>query len=454
MKTICKIAIVVLAGLHLIKAVATINATMAIFVVSIVVLLSGLVIMSKGFKKATIVFLAIGTAMLFQSSQPLSVWILAVNAMTNIIAVLVIMQTFSIPIKMGEYNIAIGYWLHKYFKKEGTLFLFTTISTHIFTSFLMFGSIPLMFSLMENTLKGHVGDYKRFMATAISRGFAFASLWAPGAITVLLMVQTVGVTWSEIFVPGIILSIIGFVISYLIEMKFNLSVNTKYNEIDNKVLYSEKCDQGRAFHIIWVVLSLILFNIILEKLHIGSSSNRITLAVAIVVLLWTLQFIKNPNLKTTLRNYWKNDVLKTADLAPFFIAMGIFFIGLEHSSFIGVIQFSLQNFTNTWGLLSIVIIPLLIIVCSIFGIHPFITIVLFGKIFTLLQLPITPVTIALCLALGGTISYMVSPFAGIIMIIAKFLDARTVDVAIHWNWLFSLIYFWVGIIFAYFWGQF
>lgn len=38
---------------------------------------------------------------------------------------------------------------------------------------------------------------------------------------------------------------------------------------------------------------------------------------------------------------------------------------------------------------------------------------------TSLQLSLTFVTLALCLALGGLISYMVSPFAGVILILTK-----------------------------------
>lgn len=50
---------------------------------------------------------------------------------------------------------------------------------------------------------------------------------------------------------------------------------------------------------------------------------------------------------------------------------------------------------------------------------------------------------ALCLAVGGSISYMVSPFAGVIMTIAKFVNAKAQDVAIRWNWILSIVYFFV-----------
>jgi hypothetical protein len=105
------------------------------------------------------------------------------------------------------------------------------------------------------------------------------------------------------------------------------------------------------------------------------------------------------------------------------------------------------------GVFSIVMLPLIIIVASLIGIHPFISIIMVGQVLTSLQLPVAPVTVALCLALGGSVSYAASPFAGVIFTLAKYADCSPRNIAFKWNWRFCSILFVEGILFAYLWGR-
>lgn len=454
MTLIFKIAVWFLVCLHIVNPFVSVNLTMVTGICAIIILLSGLAIMGKGYRKATLTFLISGLAMLLYFHEPLSMWLRAAGTLTNVIAILVMMQIFSIPIQVGQYNSAIRYWLNRFCKSEDRLFLFTTAATHVFTSFLMFGAIPVVISLMEQTVKGRVQEYERFLATATSRGYALASLWAPGAINLFLVVQATGVTWSAVFVPGIILSLLGILIAYLLETKSFVTVQQgQFAAAIQAAANDGAAERGKAVHIIWVVLGLILVTLILDKLHIGNSSNRIILAGLVSGISWLSLFFRQPVLKTAVRDYWRSSVIKAGDLAPFFIAMGIFSTALEQSGILGVVQVEMQRFASWLGAFAIITIPLLVIVAAVLAIHPFITIVMFGKILTVLNLPFSSTTVALCLALGGSISYMVSPFAGVIMTIGKFVGAKARDVSLTWNWRYSLIYFAMGICFAYFWGQ-
>lgn len=449
-----KLALVILVGLHVVKPFFQTNLAVEMFVASVIVLLSGLTLMGKGFKTATLVFLLAGSLLLLYSGQPVFVWIGAVNMMTSVIAIWIVMQAFSIPIKLGEYNIAVRYWLNKSFGGPRALFIFTTVVTHVFTSFLMLGAIPVVVSLMEHTLKQSVDNYERFMATATSRGYCLASLWAPGAINLSLVMQATGRSWSEVFIPGVVLSILGVGLSYFIEAKAGLFSGGKlYTATITQKVSGNQREKYRAFQIIAVVLGLVLLTLVLDKLHFGAAYNRIILAGLVVFAVWMVTLRKQPNLKQIATAYWNIDMLKAADLAPFFIAIGLFSAAVENSELMMVIQNFLQGVSNELGLLAIVLIPLLIILCAVFGLHPFITIVMLGKILMLLNLPVPPLTIALCLALGGSISYMVSPFAGVIMTIAKSINVKGGDIAIRWNWFFCIAYFSVGIVFAYYWGE-
>ncbi|MBP2652573.1 MAG: hypothetical protein H6Q73_142 [Firmicutes bacterium] len=455
MSAVCKIAMLLLAGLSIVNQFVPGNQMTVSFVAAIVVLVSGIWIMGSGFKKVTIGFLFIGISLMVYFGQPFSVWVTGINYLTNVISILVIMQLFSVPIEVGKYDEAVRYWLTKSFKKEPGLFLFATLTTHIFSSFLLFGTIPVMVSLLGQTLKLSVSNYERFISAAISRGYALAVLWAPGAINLLLVVQATEVGWTELFFPGLILSLIGIVTSWIIETKLVLTAKPILGDAFGAGVNQNQAVAARkAGHIILVVVGLVLITVLFDKLNVGASTGRVMLAGIIIVLVWSTACLKQPDFKANILNYWRSGLLKAGDLAPLFIAMGLLATAVEKSGLLALVQPGLQELTNTMGVLAIIVLPVLMILGAVLGIHPFISIVLFGHVFTALALPVAPVSLALCLALGGSISYIVSPFAGIVLTLAKFIKCRTVDIALRWNWIYSLVFFVEGIAFSYFWGLF
>ena len=138
--------------------------------------------------------------------------------MTNTVAIMVAMQTISIPVAMGRYEGSIRRWAERRFKSSGSLFLFSTFITHILTSFLMLGVIPFSMTLLGGHDRSPVrGSLIAFLAAAISRGYVLAALWAPGAINLYLVVQATGVAWSAILLPGIVVALLGLGLSFWME---------------------------------------------------------------------------------------------------------------------------------------------------------------------------------------------------------------------------------------------
>lgn len=452
----CKISMLLLSALHLLTPFVPVDLSLATFVVTCAALVLSMPLMGKGFKKITIVFLVLGSGLLLFFGQPFSVWMTAFASMTSLISILIVMQLFSIPIKLGNYQLVMRYWLSKSFKSEKSLFLFSTVVTHLLASILSFGVIPVMISLFGDTLKGKIHHYERFISVAISRGFGLVVLWAPGAINVMLVIHATGIKWSDLFLPSMIFSVIGIATSYFVETRFSLSNKADFaGAFAGEVGITKSAARTKAGQVIAVVLGLLLFIMFLEKMSFGSSpANRIMVAGAIVVLLWIAVFVRQSDFKTILHGYWNKEFLKIVDLAPLFISMGIFSTAIQQSGVLALIQPHLQVAVNAMGISALAVLPVLMIVCALAGIHPFISIVVFGQILSSLQMPVPPISIALCLALGGAISYIVSPFAGMILTLSKFLNCRTVDISIKWNGVFSSVLFVEGIVFAYFWGRF
>ena len=454
MSQIYKTAIVALVLMNLIETLIRVDLTNAIFIAAVIIVLFGIPFISRGFRKITIVFFFAGLIILIWYKLPLDTWTTSFNSMTGLISILTVMQLFTIPIEVGKYNLAVRHLLKRICQGEGRLHFFITLITNIFSSILSMGSVPIMFSLIEDTVKKRVLNYKRFIATSISRGFSLSTLWAPGAATIYLVSQVTGVSWSQIFFPGLFLALIGIIISSLLELKHHeLSANNQDLEIETLSDEEKRKAGQKVWYIAGAITFVILLTMLFIRLNVGASSSSVVLSGVLIFLVWMFLLRKEFQLKAGIKNYWYEGILKAADLAPFFVAIGVFSGAFQKSSLAMLLEQSLQGYVHSLGIFAIILIPLSIIVLTFVGLHPFISLVLLGQILMTLYLPLPEITLALCLNLGGSIAYMVSPFGGIVMTMAKFTDSTALDIAIHWNLLFCTIYFILGISIAYFLGM-
>ena len=457
MGTVCKIAIICVALIHLAMVFVQTDLSILLCVISSIVLLTALPRMGPAFRKVTLVFLVVGCSLLLYTEQPLAVWIADINSLTNVIAILAVMQLFTIPIEAGDYTAVVQYWLSRAFRREAGLFLFTTCTTHVFSSFLLFGTVPVMVSLFGGPIKRSVGHYERFMAASIARGYALVVLWAPGAINLFLVMQATGVGWASLFIPGLLLAFIGIVTSCLLESQTILSSRPiPGNLVDDAAASGLTAQEARrkAVHILLVVVGLVGLVLLFERLQLGSSANRIVLAGLIVALLWMTRVFRQSKFPVMVAEYWRIGIPKTVDIIAMFVSMGIFAQAVDQAGFLALLQPTVEYYANALGLFSLVLVPVLMILLAVMGLHPFVSIMMFGHALGGLHLPLSQVTLALCLAMGGCVSYIVSPFGGIVLTLAKFLDCRVADIAFRWNRTFSLIFLLEGIVFVYLWGRF
>ncbi|MDP3176839.1 MAG: hypothetical protein Q8M76_02970, partial [Spirochaetaceae bacterium] len=341
MKPLFRIGIAALVAMQLGGAFAPLDFRAPMAAAAALILVTGFPLMTGTFRKAAAIFIALGAAMLLYSKQPPMAWIEASVSMTNIIGIVAVMQVFSVPIKLGDYDSAIRSWLDRRFTTERSLFAFTTLAAHVLTSFLNLGSIPVMVSLFEDTLMRRVSEYERFFASATTRGYVLAALWSPGAVNLFLVVQATDLSWSEVFLPGFVLAAGGMVLSYAMETKKSgvLAPAARREPLEQTAppshpegpSPSDPSARSRVSHIIAVASVFVLVMALMEALRIGQKSSRMILAGALVALAWLFALRRRPGLATALKQYWSQGILKAADVAPFFVAMGIFSGALESS---------------------------------------------------------------------------------------------------------------------------
>lgn len=453
-----KLCIYILIGIALLQMLSLLQIfdfKPIIAVLGVLMIFFGYNLLTGSFKRMAGAFFCLGAAINIYTMQPLSSWIAGVNYMLNISAILVIMQLFTIPIRLDDYAETMRYLILRTFKSERAIYIFTLLATHVFATFLLFGTMPVMISLFGEPLKKIVADFERFTSTALTRSYAMVVSWAPGAVNILLVVSATGARWIEMLPLSICVTILGLTLAYLMHRR-HLSAEPlpQYDdESDHKGDIAGHAYRKIAF-ICGIAATLIILIVFFDQLDFGDNTSRVMLASLIVAFLWLMSFIGKPGFKDAMDEYLNVSLVKTVDLAVLYVSLGIFSKALEASGILAAFYPYVGIIAEHTGVFILPILSIMVFVLSLMGLHPFIILVVLGKIAVSLNLPYTPEVLSVTLLFGATISYMTSPFAGIVLTAAKFLDITSYQAGIKWNGLYGLVFFLLGTILIMSWGAF
>lgn len=447
LKKICKGSILIMSGLLIVGSLVSNQFNILTFIFGLVALLTNLPFLSRSFRKLVYIFILLSLFIIIKYKLPMTVLVSGVNSMLNIVVIVTVMQLFYIPITLGDYNNSLTRFLQSNYKKETSLYSFLSVITHLLGSFMSFGTVPMLFSIFKEPLDKLVHDSKRFTVTAMSRSFSLVPIWAPGAINVNLALQATGTKWMAVFPAAFILAILGLITSIFMEYKLQLKGRAVNTYTEEKVSNSD-----RKKILILVVISAVIIAIIafMEKINFLAGTARVIIAGFIVVSIWILSYARNPGLYSAWKGYWNKSLSVVPDLASLFISIGIFTEVINQAGLIVYLRMGLVSSVSILGQFTFLIIPLIIILLSLIGLHPFISIIFVGNILvSVIELPHYNVIIALSLLLGGVISYCLSPFSGNVMTLSGLVGASPKKVGIGWNGLFSIIYLVEGLVFIY-----
>lgn len=448
MKQFERVTLGLLVILTLISMVLPGKITIMLAVISLLALLAGFHHLGAAFKWATGIFLILGIVIAITSGFSINQTAAAINSMDGLIALLIIMQLFNVPIKVGNYQESIVKLMNAKFPTNRRLYVFIMLITFLLSSILSMGTVPIVYSILGPTIKQRVGDdYQHFSSVAISRSFTLGTLWAPGAATIFLISTITKVPLQRLFIPSFLMGVGGLVIAYLMEFRkpiMNQRVSTNTNQSTAKLIWP-------VSQIVMAIIFLLAIAFTLIHFKIGETMSDVAVAGLLVVACWALLLMGKTDhrhqAQSAMQNYFQNGLLNGGSLAPFFVAIGLFSDAFEHSPISMTIAHAMTPVMThlSWG--ALVLIPLLVVLLSIIGIHPLASVTLLGQIMMAIHLPFGTLALALGLNIGSVIAYTMSPFAGIVVIIANILGVNSATVSLRWNGKYCLILFAFSLLF-------
>ncbi|GEO65688.1 hypothetical protein [Levilactobacillus spicheri] len=432
--------------IQLLGLIVPVNLTVLDAICAIGVSVLGLPHLSRSFQVATLIFFLAGLGLMATTGLSVSHLAAAITSMVDIVVLLVVMQLFLIPVTVGHYQAAVGAFMQRHVHGPKQTYTFVMLVTHLLSSILSMGTVAIVLSILGDSIRHQVKDSAHFAATSVLRAFTLGTLWAPGAATIFLISTVTQVRWTRLFLPCLILGLLGLILAYLMEHR------QPYMRVQPVPSRSEPATPVTAhaplLGLVLAVLVLLALSFVLMEKQVASSMDSVTLAGLVVVGGWLgllgcrkadSQAFK-PVLRQAGRTYWQRGLTGGAALAPFFVGIGTFTYGFEHSTLSPALTKALAPEFAHLGWSVIVLIPLIVVLVSLVGIHPLASVALIGKIIMTLHVAVSPLLIALSLNIGSVVAYMFSPFAGIVLIVATLLNVHPATVSVRWNWRFSLTF--------------
>lgn len=457
MKNLCRSVLLLITLVYLASPFTPENFNLILlFILGVAVLIMAFPVMGKTTRYTVVCFLAASILIIVLLKKPFTIFMIGTSYMLYIASVLVIMKLFSIPIQLGNYGSTIESLMLKYFGQDKHLFLFTTALANLFSIFLLYGTVPITLSLMGDILRKRIKNFQQFASTSVGRGYAFMVTWSPCSIIVLLILKVTGLEWSQMFLFGLMLCALGIISSYLIDgrrysagremVSYGSDRQETVSDNPKAPKRQEQKSSGSIIDIILVVMGMIIVTYLLERYFFFSAYYCVMLSGLFVFACWMLKFIKSKAIKSSFKTYWEG-MSKEVDLIGLFVVFGIFAKAVESIGLADSLYYSLH--IEQFGFLIIALIPLIIILLSLLGVNAAISVVIVGQLLVPAQVFLPKIAIALALCLGSSLSFMVSPFAGMILTMSNYVECRPGEISLKWNSKFSLIFFAEGVLFIY-----
>lgn len=433
-----------------------------------IVLILNIPYMGKTFKAPAWVFCGLGAAVLIIGRAPVSQWIYGFNSMMKTVVILIAVQTLSLAINIGRYEDAVSGVMGGKIRSKALFFIMLLLLSHLLAGVMSLGSVVIIIAAVLPAAAGRIRNEKHFIAEAITIGYCTLFLWAPGTVTVLMSMQIFDLSWGEYFIPAITLAAIGLALGCIVGyIKYNRRNHADdiadadadaLKSAENEPTGVEETDKTQAADVsprrkiveLISVLALIVMGIsILESIGFSNASGRMIVVSLIVSAIW-IALIKGRNKDMRITELWWHKKLPgNNDLYTFFLAMGIFSAGISYSGLDAAMAVFGAAHGSMIAAVVIPVLPLVIIALSLIGIHPFISVIMVGQILTSMSLGVSDLQLGLTMSLGCCLSYMVSPFAGLILTMSDNLKLTPAEICFKINLRFAILYYVVALIYIY-----
>ncbi|RDW21891.1 hypothetical protein CWR48_02305 [Oceanobacillus arenosus] len=370
-----------------------------------------------------------------------------VTSNMSLLTLLAMLPWMNSVVKSGRFDRSMNKLLNANVSDLGKLYPRSSITTLTLAAFLNLSAASISQDVLKENLKSVSKKVRNsFISTATLRGYTLALLWSPLEILLAVSIFTTGVSYVSLL-PWLLLIA---VITFLLDSIWGRIYYKKYT-YENVSKPSGNTDmKGVTKKIIHLMLALILFLtfvISLGNLFQLDFIFTVTILILPFSLIWALIMKRGRSFWAIGWPTWKNKTNSMQNFTVLFISLAFFANSISGTAFLDFIQQPVLAFID-YPIIIFVIIQLIFIFMSMFGVHPIATIgILSGIIATLLE-TMNPISLAIVLVTSAIATLTVGSYGLVVQLTSMNIGQNPYKITLN-NLPYALVFGGIGSIIAY-----
>lgn len=391
-----------------------------------------------------VVLMLAGGWMLASAGLPAVEWLRALSSLGAVYAMTVAVRVVGIPLELGNYALLLRRGLERATAGfTGGQFMTWTGLNYVLSLLSLYGSLPITYNLMDQAVGGEKNAVlrKRLFSTTMIRSIALAATWGPVSAGVTLTLHLAGLPWQAIVPAGILLSVVGFTISYLLERPFLPA----WDELAAGREQQETTVDGNTAGPLsmFIFFGLLVATVIYCQQRLGwSIFPSVSVASIITSVLWVLRLHRIRSYPRFLYTNVIRPLPQTAGSLALFTALGMFTYALENSPtgihLVNTVADAALRGTSPFG--TFVLAQGLMLFMSFLGVPGLVSIGVVGKPLVLSGV-LEPLPLSMALIIGNVMTGSSSPFSVSNLVLASLHPyTNAAEIGLRFNLLWAVLF--------------
>lgn len=368
--------------------------------------------------------------------------------MRALLVMLLLIPMVSWVLQQENYIGALTGFFQKQLQTSKRFYFGILTTTQISAYFLLFGSIPVMFQLLQNIVGSKKKeDWESFKASALLRGFSLSTLWVISTPSLAYVVTIMKADIVVIVVQGALIALLGVVLAVLLfyfdEKSYSLNITGELKQIFSDYR-KDKQQSSLVLEFCGLFLSLLAAIFLMNSLL----PFDILTILPIVIFSWTLLYFllkrKVVQLYKEFRQYLSpaNGLSSRAREFSIFLAAGFLIYSLNGSGWGYVVVEGVYSLTEKVAWLNLLwFLPFTVPLLAMGGLMPSTVMVLVGGILQHIPLPYPPELIVLALATGSVFAVLLSPMIVPAIVLSGENGRSPLKNSLISQWKFALLFY-------------
>lgn len=416
---------------------------------AIVMLLISFAGASRLFRILSASFIVIGAYLYTTSGQAILGIPSILTSNMALLTLLAMLPWMNSVVRSGRFDRSLNNLMKANVSDVGKLYIRGSATTLTLAAFLNLSAV----TISQDVLKANLAHFNKkvrdsFISTSTLRGFSLSLLWSPLEILVVLSIFVTGVSYVAILPWLLLIAVLTFTIDSLWGRyhfrKYAYASPSEKQSRDINV-------KGLAKKIAHLASALVLF---LALVIVSGTLFDVDFILTVTLLIFPFTFIWSFIIKRG-RSFWiigwNTWKIKTNTMQNFiilFISLSFFSNSINSSSFLDVIEKPILLVAQ-YPLLVFLMIQVIFIFLSMFGIHPIATIgILTGLIGSLLEV-YNPLSLAIVMVTSAIATLTVGTYGLVVTMTAMDTDQSPYRITMN-NLPYAMLLGGIGTVVAYF----